>query len=150
MSGICITHLAVLCNYAPCSNTCRNVLHVNSIWVIREPYEYTVNWQQISLFNFQSFCNYQRNHNGLFLLLSHSLPPWNNCSLGSSSQTVKEAEGRMEKIKRGKVINGKLAASRLLVFLYTCLNLREIAGDSASTGDQRGSWLCFAYLKHYQ
>ncbi len=73
MNAICITHLAVLCNYAPCSDTCCIVLHVNSIRVIRVPYEYTVNWQQISLFNFQSFCNYQRNHNGFFLLFLLSL-----------------------------------------------------------------------------
>lgn len=71
MSTICITHLAVLCNYAPCSDTCI-VLHVNSIRVIRVPYEYTVNWQQIPLFNFQSFRNYRRNHNGFFLLFSLS------------------------------------------------------------------------------
>lgn len=74
MSTICITHLAVLCNYAPCSDTCCIVLHVNSIRVIRVPYEYTVNWQQIPLFNFQSFRNYRRNHHGLFLLFSLSLP----------------------------------------------------------------------------
>lgn len=72
MSTICITHLAVLCNYAPCSNTCCIVLHVNSIPVIRVPYEYTVNWQQIPQFNFQSFHNYRRNHNGFFLFSSHT------------------------------------------------------------------------------
>lgn len=54
----------------PRSDTCCIVLHVNSIPVIRVPYEYTVNWQQIPLFNFQSFHNYWRNHNGLFPLLS--------------------------------------------------------------------------------
>lgn len=72
MSTICITHLAVLCNYAPCSDTCCIGLHVNSIWMIRVPYEYTVNWQQIPQFNFQSFRNYRRNHNGFFLLFSTS------------------------------------------------------------------------------
>lgn len=73
MSTICITHLAELCNYAPCSDTCCIVLHVNSIRVIRVPHEYTVNWQQIPQFYFQSFCYYPKTHNGFFLLFTLSL-----------------------------------------------------------------------------
>lgn len=52
MSTICIPRSGVLRNYAPCSDTCCIVLHENSIRVIRVPYEYTVNWQQIPLFIF--------------------------------------------------------------------------------------------------
>lgn len=84
MSTICITHLAALCNYAPCSDTCCIVRHVNPTGAIRVPYEYTVNWQQIPPFTFQSFRNYRGNHNGLILLFTLSLCPSLSLSLSRS------------------------------------------------------------------
>lgn len=158
MSTICITHLAVLCNYAPCSDTCCIVLHVNSIRVIRVPYEYTVNWQQIPLFNFQSFRNYRRNHNGFFLLFSLSFFLFPN---DRARQIPKQLFlghyllNRKRRARKKKKDKSEKWSRRNLWLLppgavCTHLNLREIAGDTSSMRDQRGSLLCFAYLKHYQ
>lgn len=156
----------VFCNYVPCSNTRCIALHVNSIRVIWVPYEYTLNWQQIPLFNFQSFGNYRRNHNGLFLLFSVSLSPalsplsqWqrktNSKMIVPWAVSLEEREKRKtereeKKKDKGRSDQGEICGSCLPGALRTRLNLREIAGDTASVRDQRGFLLCSAYLKHYQ
>ena len=156
MSTICITHLAVLCNYAPLFRYMPHVyIGVNSIRVIRMPHEYTLHRQQIPHFYFltqrfiTAFCFSSRTLSLSFPMTRQRQIP-KQLFLGQYLLNRKRRGRGGEKDKREKWSrrNFLVLASRC------CEHTTKSEGDcrrhTMSMRDQRGSMLCSAYLKHSQ